>query len=143
MSGGALAYLHSKELQVNHLNSWVLNVRDYYKKDLPGVDPRSIPLYMFKDLILGDIQEYIKRWCDHHSMAKVQPGPAEDIVDWCPRQARQLYPKISGDSSLKVVWRTFYMLKVRSISATHTPRADITRKYRPSDATRQCVLFCP
>lgn len=102
-----------KDLQYDP--KWFQDIEEvyFYEKDLEGKGPDDIPLFMCQRWTLIQLKEYIKSWSGYHSWKKDHPDSEKDITDAFVDRALELYPQLSQESVLQVIWRTFWMFARR------------------------------
>lgn len=71
------------------------------------------PLLVAKTLTLASVQAYVRTWSSYHFWRKKNPGAKKDISEQFADQVLQLYPQMTKDTRLQVVWKSFYKLSRR------------------------------
>lgn len=68
------------------------------------------PLLVTKTFTLKNFENYIKSWSSYHSWRKSNQDEEGDITKRFSDRVLQLYPQMTPQSRLQVVWKSFYKL---------------------------------
>lgn len=67
------------------------------------------PLLIKRTITLAQFQDYLKTWSAFHSWRKKHPRE-RDITEGFVNRVLQLYPHLTNQSKLQVVWKSFYKM---------------------------------
>lgn len=103
-------YILKDLLQSRHLNNELFKDVKTARFDIDYVrsNPTN-PLLIKKTITLSEVQDYIRTWSSFHSWRKSHPDQP-DITDRFVARVQQLYPKLTAQSRLQVVWKSFYKM---------------------------------